>query len=105
MLRNFLPANDFRLPACEARAEIGRVACARVWAAHTEIWVLAERVKVSSGHQFSAITQESLVVDLRSIRGPEYVTRVREVATQMTTATESLVGAADLLETTASLGA
>ena len=45
--------------------------------------MLAERLKVSPGHQFSAITEESLVADLRCIRGPEYVTRVREVATQM----------------------
>jgi hypothetical protein len=67
--------------------------------------VLPEWLKVRPGHQFSAITQESLVADLRSILGPEYVTLVREVATQMTTAAESLVRADDLLETTARLGA
>jgi hypothetical protein len=67
--------------------------------------VLAERLKVNPGQQFSAVIQESLVADLRSILGPEYVTRVREVATQMTRAVESLVRAADLLATTARLGA
>jgi UDP:flavonoid glycosyltransferase YjiC (YdhE family) len=70
------------------------------------MWAAAlEQLKVGSGHQFSATTQESLVADLRSILGPEYVTRAREVATQMTTAAESRIRAADLLETAARLGA
>ena len=74
--------------------------------ARSAIWAAAvERLKVGSGHQFSATTQESLVADLRCALGPEYVTRAREVATQMTTAAESIVRAADLLETAARLDA
>jgi vancomycin aglycone glucosyltransferase len=49
-------------------------------------------------------TRDSLVADLRRILAPQYVTRAREVATQMTKATESVARAADLLEDTARLG-
>ena len=70
------------------------------------IWAAGvQRLKVGSGREFSATTQESLVADLRSILAPEFVARAREVATQMTTAAESLVRVVDLLETTARLGA
>jgi UDP:flavonoid glycosyltransferase YjiC (YdhE family) len=70
------------------------------------IWAAAvERLKVGSGHEFSATTQQSMVADLRSILVPEYVTRAREVAAQITTAAESLARAADLLEDAARLGA
>jgi UDP:flavonoid glycosyltransferase YjiC (YdhE family) len=70
------------------------------------IWAAAvERLKVGSGRQFSASTQESLVADLRSILTPQYVTRAREVAAQMTTPAESIASAADLLEDTARRGA
>jgi UDP:flavonoid glycosyltransferase YjiC (YdhE family) len=70
------------------------------------VWAAAvERLKVGSGREFSASTQESLVADLRSILVPECVTRAREVATQMTTAAESVARAADLLEDAARLGA
>jgi UDP:flavonoid glycosyltransferase YjiC (YdhE family) len=63
------------------------------------IWASAvERLKVGSGRAFSASTLDSLVADLRSILTPEYSTRAREVAAQMTTATESACRAADLLE-------
>jgi UDP:flavonoid glycosyltransferase YjiC (YdhE family) len=69
------------------------------------IWAAAvERLKVGSGRQFSTITQESLVADLRAILTPQYVARAREVATQMTTPTESVASAADLLEDAARRG-
>jgi UDP:flavonoid glycosyltransferase YjiC (YdhE family) len=69
------------------------------------IWAAAvTRLKVGAGRQFSTITQESLVADLRSILTPGYVTRAREVATQMTKPAESVASAADLLEDTAHLG-
>jgi UDP:flavonoid glycosyltransferase YjiC (YdhE family) len=69
------------------------------------IWAAAvERLKVGSGREFSTITQESLVADLRSILTPQYVARAREVATQMTTPAESVASAADLLEEAARLG-
>jgi UDP:flavonoid glycosyltransferase YjiC (YdhE family) len=68
------------------------------------IWAAAvERLKVGFGRQFTTITQESLVADLRSILTPQYVTRARELATQMTTPTESAARAADLLEDAARL--
>ena len=49
-------------------------------------------------------TQESLVADLRLILTPQYATRAREVATQMTKPAESLAMPADLLEDTARQG-
>ena len=70
------------------------------------IWAAGvQRLKVGSGREFSATTQESLVADLRSILAPEYVARAREVATQMTTPAESVARAADLLEDAARLRA
>ncbi|HYB35146.1 MAG TPA: glycosyltransferase [Mycobacterium sp.] len=71
------------------------------------IWIWAAAVKwlkVGSAQPFSATTQESLVANLRSILTPQYVTRAREVATQMTKPAESAASAADLLEDTARLG-
>jgi UDP:flavonoid glycosyltransferase YjiC (YdhE family) len=69
------------------------------------MWAAAvERLKVGSGQELSATTQESLVADLRSILVPECVTRAREVATQMTTPAQSVARAADLLEEAARMG-
>ncbi len=62
------------------------------------------RLKVGSGRRFSATTQESLVADLRLVLSPEYVTRAREVADQMTTPAQSIASAADLVEDSARLG-
>jgi UDP:flavonoid glycosyltransferase YjiC (YdhE family) len=67
-----------------------------IWAAHVK------RLKVGSARRFSATTKESLVADLRSILTPQYVTRAREIATQLTKPAESVNTAADLLEATAS---
>lgn len=69
-----------------------------IWAA------VIEHLKVGAGRRFSGITHETLVADLRSIVAPQYVTRAREVATQMTTAAESVASVADLLEETARAG-
>jgi len=69
------------------------------------LWADAvRRLKVGSARNFSAITRESLVADLRSILTPQYVTRAREVATQMTKTAESLARAGNLLEDTARRG-
>jgi vancomycin aglycone glucosyltransferase len=62
------------------------------------------RLEVGSGRPFSASTLDSLVADLRSILTPQYVTRAREVAAQMTKPAKSVASAADLLEDTARLG-
>jgi UDP:flavonoid glycosyltransferase YjiC (YdhE family) len=69
-----------------------------IWAAQVK------RLKVGSARRFSSINQESLVAALRRILSSEYVTRAREVASQMTKPAESVTTAADLLEETASLG-
>jgi UDP:flavonoid glycosyltransferase YjiC (YdhE family) len=69
-----------------------------VWAAGLEL------LKVGSGRQFVATTQESLVADLRLILSPDYATRAREVAPRMTKSGESLARAADLLEDAARRG-
>jgi len=76
------------------------------WLEDQPLWAAAvERLKVGSGRAFSASTLDSLVADLRSILAPEYLTRAREVAAQMTTAAESASSAADLLEGAAGQGA
>ena len=63
-----------------------------IWAARVK------RLKVGSGRRFSAITEKSLVADLRTILDPQYVARAREIAPQMTKPAESVANAADLLE-------
>ena len=68
-----------------------------VWAAGVT------ELKVGSARQFSATTQQSLVADLRSILTAQCADRAGEVAAQMTTAAESVAGAADLLEEAAHL--
>jgi UDP:flavonoid glycosyltransferase YjiC (YdhE family) len=63
-----------------------------IWAAQVK------RLKVGSARRFSTTTRESLVGDLRRILAPQYVTRAREVAAQMTKPAESVTTAADFLE-------
>jgi len=58
---------------------------------------------VGTARRFSTTTQKSLVADLRRILAPQYVTRAREIATQMTKPAESVAAAADLLENFARL--
>ncbi|WP_369807309.1 glycosyltransferase, partial [Mycobacterium sp. 852002-51057_SCH5723018] len=69
-----------------------------VWAAGVE------RLGVGAARQLSATTQGSLVADLATILSPEYASRAREVAGQISTSPESLARAADLLEDVARLG-
>jgi UDP:flavonoid glycosyltransferase YjiC (YdhE family) len=69
-----------------------------LWAAQIK------QLKVGSGRRFSSATRKTLVADLRSILTPAYVTRAREIASQMTKPAESVATAADLLETTARRG-
>jgi UDP:flavonoid glycosyltransferase YjiC (YdhE family) len=57
-----------------------------------------ERLKVGKSLRFSRITRDSLLVALRSVLAPQYVTRAREVATEMTKPAASVSRAADLLE-------
>jgi UDP:flavonoid glycosyltransferase YjiC (YdhE family) len=65
---------------------------------------MAQSAQVGSARHFSATTKEALVADLRSILSAQYVTRAREVASQMTKPAESVARAADLLEDTARRG-
>ena len=68
------------------------------------IWGAAvKRLEVGTARSFSTTTRESLVADLRRILAPHYVTRAREIATQMTKPAESVANAADLLENFARL--
>ncbi len=62
-----------------------------------------KRLKVGAVRRFSSTTRESLVADLRQILAPQYVARAREVATRMTTPTESVAATADLVESHARL--
>jgi UDP:flavonoid glycosyltransferase YjiC (YdhE family) len=57
-----------------------------------------KRLKVGTARRLSTTTRESLVADLRTILAPQYVTRARELATQMTKSVESISTAADLVE-------
>jgi UDP:flavonoid glycosyltransferase YjiC (YdhE family) len=69
------------------------------------VWASAvKQLEVGSGRKFSTTTQESLIVDLRSVLTPQCATRAREIAAQMTKPAESISTAADLLEETARLG-
>jgi UDP:flavonoid glycosyltransferase YjiC (YdhE family) len=66
-----------------------------IWAAQVK------RLKVGSARRFSTITEEALVADLHSLLAPRYVSRAREIATQMTKPAESVTTAADYLEDSA----
>ncbi|OBA58446.1 hypothetical protein A5647_20800 [Mycobacterium sp. 1100029.7] len=57
-----------------------------------------KRLKVGAARRFSATTPESLLADLHEILDPQYATRAAELADQMTTPTQSIARAADLLE-------
>ena len=71
-----------------------------LWMADVQVvWGAAvKRLKVGTARRFSAATEKSLVADLRTILAPEYAARAREVATHMTTPTESVAAAADRVE-------
>ncbi|ORV16690.1 glycosyltransferase [Mycobacterium celatum] len=64
---------------------------------------MVKRLKVGAARRFSSATRESLVADLRTILGPDYVARSREFARRMTKSTDSAVAAADHLENFARL--
>ncbi len=57
-----------------------------------------KRLKVGTTRRFSSTSEKSLVADLRTILAPQYVSRARELATQMTRPAESVAAAADLVE-------
>lgn len=62
-----------------------------------------KQLKVGLARRLSSTNQESLVADLSTVLAPDYASRAREIATQMTKAAESVAAAADLVERTAHL--
>jgi UDP:flavonoid glycosyltransferase YjiC (YdhE family) len=73
------------------------------WGDQTLWGARVKRLKVGTARRFSSATRESLVADLRTILGPQYVARAREIATRMSKPGESIVAAADLVENFARL--
>jgi UDP:flavonoid glycosyltransferase YjiC (YdhE family) len=73
------------------------------WGDQTLWGARVKRLKVGTARPFSTTTQKSLVADLRTILAPQYVTRAREIATQMTKPAASVAAAADLIENFARL--
>jgi UDP:flavonoid glycosyltransferase YjiC (YdhE family) len=64
-------------------------------------WILGDKVKrlkVGTARRLSATTEQTLVADLRTILGPQYVARAREIAGRMTKSAESVMTTADLVE-------
>lgn len=63
------------------------------------IWgTQVKRLKVGDARRFSRTTRESLLGALRTVLAPQYVTRTRETAAQMTKPAVSVSTTADLLE-------
>lgn len=75
------------------------------WPEQARWGALVKRLRVGAARPFADISRKSLVEDLRTIVAPEYVTRAREIAAQMTNPVESVTIAADLLEREAVLKA
>jgi UDP:flavonoid glycosyltransferase YjiC (YdhE family) len=65
---------------------------------HAVYGAAVKRLKVGTARRFSTANEESLVADLRTILGPEYVARARELATRITEPAKSVAAAADRLE-------
>ncbi|MUL82887.1 MULTISPECIES: glycosyltransferase [unclassified Mycolicibacterium] len=57
-----------------------------------------KRLKVGTARRFSTTSSESLISDLRRILSPVYAARARELATRMTSPSDSVAKAADLVE-------
>jgi UDP:flavonoid glycosyltransferase YjiC (YdhE family) len=83
--------------AAGIRAGVPTVA---LWAvADQPVWAnQVKRMKVGTARRFSSTTRDSLLVALRSVLAPQYVTRAREVAALLTKPEASVSIAADLLE-------
>ena len=97
-------------PACRAVVHHGTSATAaglRAGVPSLILWKIPEqrlwgnainRLGVGTARCFSAVTEDSLVQDLRTILGSQHVSRAREIATRMTTPAESASRAADCVE-------
>ena len=71
-----------------------------LWMADVQvIWGAAiKRLKVGTSRRFTAVTEETLVSDLRTILRPQYRASARAVAARMNTPAESVAAAADRIE-------
>ena len=71
-----------------------------LWMADVQVvWGAAvKRLKVGASRRFSSATEKTLVADLRTILGPEYQVRAREIANRMNTPADSAAAAADEVE-------
>ncbi|PRI16891.1 glycosyl transferase family 1 [Mycobacterium shigaense] len=64
-----------------------------------KIWgARVTRLKVGATRSLSSVTEKTLIADLRTVLAPEYATRAREIAAQMTRPAASPLAAADLVE-------
>lgn len=63
-----------------------------------------KRLKVGSARRFSTLTPDSLMADLRTILAPQYLSRAREIAPQMSEPAKGVAAAGDLVERFARLG-
>ena len=103
-------------PACRAVVHHGgsgtTAAALRAGVPALILWMLADqpywgavvkKLKVGTARRFSATDQKSLTADLRTILGPQYAVRAREIAARMTKPADSVASAADLLEERARL--
>jgi UDP:flavonoid glycosyltransferase YjiC (YdhE family) len=88
-------------------------ACLRAGVPQVGLWTLPDqglrtnqlrRLKVGAGRRFATTTEKSLLRDLRKVLAPQYITRAREFAAQMTTPAESAAAATDLVENFVRLG-
>jgi UDP:flavonoid glycosyltransferase YjiC (YdhE family) len=98
-------------PSCRAVAHHGSIgttaAGLRAGVPTLVLWTIRDqaivgaqvrRLKVGTARRLSTTTEKTLIADLRTILAPQYLTRAREIATQMTKPTESTVKTADLVE-------
>ncbi len=98
-------------PTCRAVVHHGGAgtlaACLRAGVPQLVLWTLPDqpffaaqlkRLKVGVGRRFATTNEKTLVADMRRILTREYATRACEIATQMTTAAQSVANAADCVE-------
>lgn len=82
-------------------------ACLRAGVPQVGLWTLPDqglrtsqlkRLKVGTGRRFATTSEKTLVADLRKVLAPQYITRAREFASQMSSPAESVTAATDLVE-------
>ncbi len=98
-------------PACRAVVHHGGAgtvaACLRAGVPQLILWTLLDQplaaaqlkhLKVGTGRRLVATTRSSLVEDLRRILAPQYSANARQISTRTSSASESAVAAAELIE-------